>query len=155
MSDIQIRPMIGPAVKPYIGAVAKLRIKVFREFPYLYDGTEAYEETYLQSYAESPESLVVIVFHKEKIIGASTGIPLDQAMEEFQAPFLQHGHDVNRIFYFGESVLLKEFRGLGIGVRFFEARESYASRLGRFSHTAFCAVERPENHPRRPSDYIP
>lgn len=155
MSDIQIRPMIGPDVKPYIGDLAKLRIKVFREFPYLYEGTAEYEEKYLKSYAESPESLVVVVFHKETIIGASTGIPLDQAMEESQTPFLQYGYALNRIFYFGESVLLKEFRGFGIGVRFFEERESYANRLGRFDYTAFCAVERPDNHPRKPSDYSP
>lgn len=155
MSDIQIRPMIGHAVKPYINDLAKLRIKVFREYPYLYDGTAEYEEKYLRSYTDSPESLVVIVFHKENIVGASTGIPLEQAMEEVQTPFLKYGYDLNRIFYFGESVLLIENRGLGIGVRFFEEREDYANRLGRFDYTAFCAVERPDNHPRKPTGYIP
>jgi hypothetical protein len=111
MSDIQIRLMIGHAVKPYINDLAKLRIKVFREYPYLYDGTAEYEEKYLKSYSDSPESLAVIVFHKENIIGASTGVPLEQAMEEFQMPFLEYGYELHRIFYFGESVLLKEFRG--------------------------------------------
>ncbi len=155
MSDMLIQPTIGHAVKPYINDLAKLRINVFREYPYLYDGSLEYEERYLKSYTDSAESLAVIVFHKDKIVGASTGVPLEQAMEEFQTPFIKNGYDPRRIFYFGESVLLKEFRGSGIGVRFFEEREKYADKLGRFDYTAFCAVERPDDHPRKPPKYIP
>lgn len=155
MAEFQIRAMVGEDAKTFIDDVAALRIKVFREYPYLYDGALAYEKKYLKNYSDSPESLIVVVFYKDTIIGASTGIPLDQALEEFQAPFLSQGYDPAKIFYFGESVLLKEFRGSGIGVRFFQEREGYANRLGRFDYTAFCAVERPENHPRKPSDYMP
>jgi GNAT superfamily N-acetyltransferase len=77
------------------------------------------------------------------------------AEESFKKPFVEHGYDPNRIFYFGESVLRKLYRGLGLGVRFFQEREAYAEHLGRFDWITFCAVERPENHPRRPPDYIP
>jgi GNAT superfamily N-acetyltransferase len=52
-------------------------------------------------------------------------------------------------------VLLPSYRGQGIGVRFFEEREAYARRLGRFDHCCFCAVERPADHPLRPADYVP
>jgi hypothetical protein len=40
-------------------------------------------------------------------------------------------------------------------VRFFEEREAYARRLGRFDWCAFCAVERPKDHPLRPAGYAP
>ena len=91
----------------------------------------------------------------EKIVGASTGVPMTDASDAFKAPFATAGIDPAEVFYFGESVLLPEYRGHGIGVRFFDEREAYARRLGRFRWTAFCAVERSIDHPRRPRDYVP
>ena len=46
-------------------------------------------------------------------------------------------------------------RNRGLGVRFFAEREAHARRLGRFDCCAFCAVQRPAEHPRRPADYQP
>lgn len=155
MSHLVIKSLTGPHVKPYISDLARLRMEIFREFPYLYEGSLEYEENYLKAYTDSPESLVVVAFCEDRVVGASTGVPLEQAADEFKSPFLEHGYDPARIFYFGESVLRQEFRGRGIGVQFFEERESYASGLGRFDYTAFCAVERPENHPRKPKQYVP
>jgi GNAT superfamily N-acetyltransferase len=68
------------------------------------------------------------------------------------APFVQAGHDISNIFYFGESVLRRDYRGQGVGVKFFEARERQAAG---FEMTAFCAVKRAENHPLRPAGYQP
>ena len=61
------------------------------------------------------------------------------------------GHDVARVYYYGESVLLPGWRGRGIGVAFFAAREARARELG-FKVGTFCAVVRPDNHPLRPAD---
>ena len=60
-----------------------------------------------------------------------------------------------KVFYFGESVLLPDYRGHGIGVGFFREREAHARALGRFDHAAFCGVVRPVDHPRRPNGYVP
>ena len=68
----------------------------------------------------------------------------------FQKPFIERGFALGQVFYFGESVLLPAYRGQGLGHRFFDEREDYARRLGRFNTTAFCAVERAEDDPRRP-----
>ncbi|WP_375741524.1 GNAT family N-acetyltransferase [Pseudomonas boanensis] len=152
---MHIRLLHGPAIAPHIGNLARLRLTVFREFPYLYNGTLEYEAEYLATYAESPESLFVLALDGERVVGASTGLPLVDETEEFLQPFREQGWDPSRIFYFGESVLLPEYRGTGLGVRFFAEREAYARRLGRFEHCAFCAVERPLDHPRRPLDYQP
>ncbi|HZP92595.1 MAG TPA: GNAT family acetyltransferase, partial [Burkholderiales bacterium] len=84
-----------------------------------------------------------------------TGLPMEAETEEVKRPFVERGYDPNRIFYFGESVLGKGYRGLGIGVRFFAEREAHARALGRFGWTCFCAVRRPADHPRRPKDYVP
>lgn len=145
----------GPEIGPHIDDLARLRIAVFRAFPYLYEGSPDYEQTYLSTYASAPESLFVLAFEGETVVGASTGVPMDQETEAFRKPFVESGRDPARIFYFGESVLLAGYRGRGIGVRFFEEREAYARRLGRFDHCCFCAVERPADHPLRPVDYVP
>ncbi|MDE3736857.1 GNAT family N-acetyltransferase [Pseudomonas resinovorans] len=152
---MHIRILQGAAIAPHIEDLARLRLTVFREFPYLYDGTLEYEARYLATYAESPESLFVLALDGERVVGASTGLPISDETDEFQRPFREQGWDPERIFYFGESVLLPEHRGAGLGVLFFAERESYARRLGRFEHCAFCAVERPHDHPRRPPDYQP
>ena len=152
---MQISIVHGEAVTPHIRDLARLRISVFRTFPYLYEGSEAYEASYLATYARSPESLSVLALDDGRIVGASTGVPMADAPEVFKAPFAGAGIDPEKVFYFGESVLLANYRGRGIGVRFFAEREAYARRLGRFDWCAFCAVERPEDHPLRPADYLP
>ena len=152
---MQVKIVQGQAVTPYIADLARLRISVFRAFPYLYEGSEDYEASYLGTYAQSPESLFVLALDGERIVGASTGLPMTDASSVFRAPFVAAGVDPRRVFYFGESVLLPAYRGRGLGVRFFEAREAYARRLARFDWCAFCAVERAKDHPLRPADYEP
>jgi len=145
----------GRDIEPHIDEVARLRIAVFRDFPYLYDGTVEYEADYLSTYVRSADSLCVLVRDGDQVVGASTALPLADETEAFQRPFLEAGWDVGRIFYYAESVLLPAYRGTGLGVRFFDEREAHARRLGRFGWCAFCAVQRPVDHPRRPADYQP
>ena len=76
MSDIQIKTVTGTGVLPWLEPVAQLRIRVFREFPYLYDGEWQYERDYLAAYAESPDSVVVLALEGDTVVGASTGLPL-------------------------------------------------------------------------------
>jgi GNAT superfamily N-acetyltransferase len=143
----------GADVQPYLAAVAALRIAVFREWPYLYDGDRDYETGYLATYARSPESLFVLAIDGGTVVGASTGVPLSDETAAFRSPFEERGIPVGSVFYFGESVLLPSYRGVGIGHRFFDERERYARELGRFGMTAFCAVERSADDARHPPAY--
>ncbi|WP_313738645.1 GNAT family N-acetyltransferase [Pseudomonas sp.] len=152
---MEIRLLHGAAIAPYIDDLARLRLTVFREFPYLYDGSPEYEADYLAGYARSGRSLLVLVLDQGRVVGASTGLPLVDHSAEFQQPFLEHGRDPNAVYYFGGSLVLPEYRNQGLGVRFFIERESYAHKLAEFDYCAFCAVERPSGHPLRPADYKP
>ena len=152
---IQIRRLNGPDILPFVDDLARLRIQVFREFPYLYDGTLDYERQYIATYADSPRSLFVLALEGARVVGVSTGVPMRDEHEAFRRPFLEHGRNPERVFYFGESVLLPAYRGQGLGGRFFDEREGYAAALGGFDCDAFCAVERPDDHPRRPAGYRP
>lgn len=155
MRDITLRRFSGSGLQDYLDAVARLRIDVFREFPYLYDGNMDYERRYLQTYVRCEQAVVVVAFDGDKVVGASTAIPLQFEEDAFKAPLLERGYDPARIFYCAESVLQKDYRGQGLGVRFFEEREAHARSLGAFDYYGFCSVVRPLEHPLRPAGYQP
>ena len=153
-NNLTIEPLQGGAILAHLPSLARLRISVFREFPYLYEGSLDYEASYLGTYAQTPECLLLIARHGDHIVGCSTGLPLRHEPESLTAPFLEAGFDPATIFYCGESVVLPEHRGQGLGVRFFEAREAYARALG-LTMSSFCRVVRAPDHPLRPHDYTP
>ena len=152
---VRIAPLTGKDVEKGIEAAARLRIAVFRDWPYLYDGSMAYEAGYLAKFAKAKGAIIVAAYDDDRIVGCATGAPLAEVEAEFSAPFRERGWDIARIFYCGESVLLPEYRGQGIGNAFFDDREAQAHALGGFSHSAFCAVVRPADHALRPKDYVP
>jgi GNAT superfamily N-acetyltransferase len=152
---LRLERLSGEKLNQYIPELARLRIQVFRDWPYLYDGDLAYEEKYLKTYIEAPNSVIVLAFDGDKVVGASTGIPLKHETDEVKAPFIDAGYDVDKIFYCGESVLISDYRGQGAGVAFFDHREAHAQDIGGFTFSCFCGVQRPADHPRRPEDYVP
>lgn len=154
MGELTIQRFIGNQGLVYIDKLAELRINVFREYPYLYQGNLEYERDYLNTYATCKEAILVIVKDGSEVVGVSTAIPLEFETEECQKPFIDQNLHINKIFYFGESVLLPQYRGNGIYRQFFHERENAAVRYGS-SMAAFCAVVRDENDPRRPKDYVP
>ncbi len=149
---ITVRALRGAALESALDDVARLRIAVFRDWPYLYDGSLDYEREYLQTYRDSAGALLVGAFFGDVLVGASTSTPMEDHAEAFAAPFAGRGVALEHILYGAESVLLPEYRGKGIGHRFFDLREEHARGLGR-SHVAFCSVMRPDDHPLRPARY--
>ena len=149
--SLKVERCAGAALAAALPALAALRIRVFRDWPYLYDGTDAYEAAYLQTYLKAPGAAVMVAWDGEQPVGASTCLPMAEADAAVQAPFRARGLDLGAFFYFGESVLLPAYRGRGIGVRFFELREAQASAHPGVRHAGFCAVQRPPDHKLRPS----
>jgi GNAT superfamily N-acetyltransferase len=143
---------VGANIAALIPQLGQLRMDVFYDFPYLYEGSLEYEEKYLRIYTQNPLSVAFGVFDQDKLVGATTGIPLIAESLEIQKPFLERQLNLDNIFYFGESILLPAYRGKGLGHLFFDEREKHALENG-FKTTAFCSVVRSENHPLRPTDY--
>lgn len=154
MGRIELSILVGTDLQAALPALSNLRIEVFREFPYLYDGTLNYETAYLAKFAEAKDAIIVVAREDETIVGCATGSALSAHHEAFAVPFLTRDDDIETIFYFGESVLKAQFRGRGLGHAFFDYREDHARRSGYRSST-FCAVIRPDHHPLRPSNYRP
>lgn len=146
----------GSELLPYLGDVAALRMEVFREFPYLYEGTKEYELEYLDRYLRCPSSFMALAFSGDSLIGATTCIPMEFEDENFREPVVKAGIDVARTVYFGESIVRSSYRGKGIGRHFFDFRHEYSRQcMDNLRYTCFCSVVRDENHPARPANYRP
>lgn len=129
----------GTEIIPHLERLAKLRISVFKEYPYCYDGDMQYEQKYLARYAECNESIILLASIDDEVVGASTAIPLIFETDAFKEPYLEE--NIREIFYLGESVILPEYRGNHLYQHFFRLREE-AARMYGCKRTAFCAVER-------------
>ncbi|BFM49224.1 GNAT family N-acetyltransferase [Marinomonas sp. THO17] len=154
-NTISLKTVSGPDLLPYIEQIAQLRIQIFRAFPYLYEGSLAYEQKYLQRYLDASHAAAILAFDGEQLVGASTCLPMSQEDEAFKQPFIESGYPIERLFYFAESVLDARFRGQGIGQRFFTEREKFMRSVGNFQWATFCAVDRGINHPQQPQNYRP
>ncbi len=152
---IRTELLTGPAIAPHLPDLARLRKAVFRAWPYLYDGSMTYEAGYMAEFAASQTAGLVIARDGDAVVGASTCLSLAEEEAHITAPFQARGIDLATVFYFGESVLLPAYRGQGVGVAFFAAREAHASRHPGVTLATFCAVERPADHPLRPADAVP
>ncbi len=108
---LDVKSLTGEEISTVLPALARLRMVVFRDWPYLYDGTLEYEETYLAKLAAAPGAVCVIARDGDEIVGASTAAPMIEHADEFAEPFEKAGFDLDKIFYCGESVLLKSHRG--------------------------------------------
>jgi GNAT superfamily N-acetyltransferase len=151
-APVELRTLTGPAIRPHIETLARMRRIVFRDFPYLYDGDEASERTQLAWFAASEGAALVVAFDGSEAVGCSSCVPAPDEEEAVQAPLRARGVDPAEVMYFGESVLLQAYRGQGIGVHFFEQREAHGRARGS-RLACFCSVRRPEDHPLRPPGY--
>ena len=80
---LTVRALRGADLEAQLDAVAGLRITVFRDWPYLYDGSLEYERDYLQTYRDAPQALLVGAFDGDRLIGASTSTPMEDHAAEF------------------------------------------------------------------------
>lgn len=153
MDNIQLsyKSVTGKEILDWIIPLAELRINVFKDWPYLYVGSVENEKRYLSRYVNAQKSFVIMALNGHKVIGASTCIWLPEESDaEIQKAFTDHNFKLEEVVYFGESVLLSEYRGFGIGSEFMKAREEFAVSCSA-KYAAFCSVIRPDDHPLKPS----
>ena len=88
----------GQAIESVFDDLAKLRIAVFRDYPYLYEGTVAYEKEYLKIYSTAARSFLFAIYDGASMVGATTCIPLRDETDDIQTPFKKTGYDIDSIF---------------------------------------------------------
>lgn len=152
-NNLCIKSFSGTEAKPYLSEIAQLRITMFREFPYLYEGDIEYEKMYLETYFKSPNSNILLLFDREgAVVGFSNSIPLNEEMLEIQQPFLDQGIDPSTYLYIGEAMVKKEYQGMLIFHQMALHHKEVALKNG-YEHVTFMTVFREDNHPEKPHDY--
>ncbi|MEE4330851.1 MAG: GNAT family N-acetyltransferase [Wenzhouxiangella sp.] len=151
MQKVAVECYRSTGMRPFLDDLAALRMRVFHDWPYLYEGSIEEERRYLNHFAESDQSVLVLARAEDgRIVGCSTAMALSEAETAFRQPFIEAGWNLDEMMYFGESVLLPQWRGRGLGHAFFDQREAMARALGK-TGACFCAVQRPADHPLRPA----
>ena len=98
---VTVETLTGDAIVAVLADVARLRIAVFREWLYLYDGTVEHERGYLADFAAEPEAVAIAVRDGATIVGATTAAPLSGHSQQFMPLFSSRGLDPERVFYLG------------------------------------------------------
>jgi|SRR5579862_3226096 len=155
MTDIHVRSFTGPHLKTYLHSIAKLLAEVFREYPYHQETNMEQQIKHIKDAAAHKESIAVLIFDNTTLVGASIGVPLVAESKEIQTPFLEQQLPIQNYYFFSASVLLKPYRGRGIGHHFFDVREAHVLHFKKYSHICFCSPLRPEPDPERPEDFLP
>ncbi|MCH9625957.1 MAG: hypothetical protein S4CHLAM123_11430 [Chlamydiales bacterium] len=153
LTMIKVCTFSGKELNPYLEEIARLRMEVFKEWPYLYEGNFGYEKSYLKKFSHCEESVFVVAFDNGEVIGISSGLPLCFESEVIQKPFVDKQLPIDHYFYFSESVLKKAYRGQGLGHAFFDAREAFVKELGSYPRICFCSIIREPTDSRKPKEY--
>jgi GNAT superfamily N-acetyltransferase len=151
--SIKILQLQGEKIIPYLDDLAKLRIAVFKEYPYLYEGDSAAEANFIKKYINCAHAILFVVLHDNKVVGVATGLPLEFEFDAIKQPFIDNNLIIKNIYYLGDQILLPEYRGQGIGKKFFTGMEAGIKNFNQYSCIAFCAIERDISHPKKPKNY--
>lgn len=153
--NLTTRTLTGPTVTDHLDDLASLRLEIFAEFPYLYQGRREDEIAYLSGYGKTPGAIVILAEAEGKVIGAATGMPLIHEDAALRDPIAAAGLPLESLYYVGELLFYPAWRGAGMGLQLLAKMEEEIATLGGYDHIICATVERPDDHPARPTDHIP
>jgi len=143
-------------IHSYVEDIARLRVTVFKEYPYLYDGNFDDELLYAQKFVNSPNSLVCLLFDKNKVVGALTGLPLAYEDVLIRDTWEQNSNTpLSSVYYFSEMLMYSEYRKHGYGSKLFVTGENCVKQYSSFDTITLITIHRNNNHPLQPTSYKP
>ena len=151
---LELRALEGPVAARWLDDIVRIRVELYREFPYLYDGDAAREALCLRTYLECGEAVFLAAFDGDRMAGFSSSIPLAMEDEALTEPFRRAGLDPADYLYIGEMLVEAPWRSwklLWEHKKYHEAR----ARALHLKYVAMVTVDRAENHPLRPRRYKP
>lgn len=135
---MEIKVVSAQEIESYIDIIANLRITIFKEYPYLYDGDYTYEQKYLKKFLETPDSLICVAYDENQIVGAITALPLKYEDELIKKPFLNQGISMDTVYYYSEALILQEYRKKGLELKCLKWRKR---KLFRWKNTPFLLLQ--------------
>jgi GNAT superfamily N-acetyltransferase len=153
VAGINIQVLDQDSIGAHLPALASLRVAIFREYPYLYQGTIDHElREVLPIYARSQRCVCVIAQEGDQVIGVAVGVPLAEMDALMTAPLSKAGMSVTSIFCLGELLVVREFRGQGIGRQLYAAFEKQVRLMIAYRSIAMYEIDRAADA-AKPTDY--
>lgn len=158
MNDSQViteHLLTGTAIAGVLDELATLRLHIFQEYPYLYEGRREDELTYLETYAKAPDACVILACDGSAVIGGATGMPLVHEDTQIRGAFAGTPLSLDEMYYVGELLFRPAYRNCGLGRKLLARLEIHIRSLGGYRTLTCAMVERSDDHPLRPCDYLP
>lgn len=152
--NLTTRTLSGSAITDHLDDLASLRLEIFAEFPYLYQGKREDEISYLSGYAKTPGAIVILAEADGRVVGAATGMPLIHEDAALRDPVTTAGLSIETFYYVGELLFYPAWRGAGMGLQLLSKMEEEIHTLGGYDQIICATVERPDDHPARPAGHI-
>lgn len=154
VDTVKIEVFYGKKIAPHVQDVIEISHRIYRGYPYLYNGDDPDYEAYLHTYPQSENAIVCIVFEGKTAVGLAAGRPMIEAREFYKQPLIDHGYDLSQLFYMGEYGLQPEYRGQGIEELMVKSLEDFAAMIG-FSHLCHWEMDGASDDPKQLLGYIP
>lgn len=116
-SPVELRTLKGGEIVPHLEDLARLRMEVFREWPYLYDGTPEEEREYLAAFQSAASAVLVVLLDGERVVGASSAVSLAEEQTALREPFESAGLAPAEWFYCGSGRRSPDAGNRPVGVR--------------------------------------
>ncbi len=152
--DLRVETFRGAEIAPHIEDVVRLSNRIYREYPYCYNGESRSYEEYLESYATSDGVMICIAYQGKEAVGLAAGLPLQENRDLYKPPLEEHGYDLKSIFYIGEFGLEPRYQGEGVERTMYEKLARFAKE-GGFKAIALWELDDASNQAERPQGYIP
>ena len=146
-SKIVIKNYFGKDVNSLLDQVCRMRIEFFREYPYLYVGNYEYEKEYITGLSKSSRSMIASAYYENELIAISTALPLvseADILEELPKIFSNAGYDPTRYYYYGEIIILPDYRGIKLSQRLYNEHQTFAQKWG-YKNACLAVVVRDKN----------
>ena len=152
---IYIKTFRGESITPYIKDITELCITIYREYPYLYEGTEEEYLPFIEHYTCSNYGIACLLFDNTKPIGVAIGMPMDEMREKYKKPFINARPQENceELFYLGEFLLLNDYRDQGFGKQMYLELERLVKENPKLKKICFCKFDETDQGPLMPENY--
>jgi GNAT superfamily N-acetyltransferase len=156
-SNIHLEIFQGESIIPYVKDIADLSVRIYKEYPYLYEGTEEEYLPFIEHYTQFNEGIACILFDSAKPIGVAIGMPMNEMREKYKDPFVnaRPQESCDEVFYLGEVLLLKAHRGQGLGKKMYLELERKIQENKIMKKVCFCKIDETKRDPLMPNGYKP
>lgn len=152
-NEFSIKILVGSQMEEIVPFWAHIRLTFFNEYPYLYDGTLEASHAYCREVMSYKDAAAIVAYSNNEPIGILTGTSMASYSQHFGEPdaFRAMGIDPNTLYYFGDVIILPEYRGNGLTRCLFQGLESWIVAHG---YVSGCFVtESHASHPLKPLGY--